>query len=324
MRTLEKTQGLDAKDKEILRELDTNFRQSFTQIGKKVNLSKNSVALRFEKLKNYTLHNMVGINIELLNLTKVRVYYSFDYYNKKTEKAIISEGKKHKNIQWIEKYFGAYDIGVGFLLDNFDDLAFQINRFDERFAGRIDKKEIQILFKQHYYRYNFLHDKPVTWVSKIEKTSKKEELSLTDKRIMGALLYDPRINVVDIACKLRISTKTVSKRIKALEKSGVIMGYFMTLDPKAFNHDKYMLFVQLQNLKRSQEFEEYLGSIKNIKFFAKILGMWDYEINLIYPNASELQKHIELMKERFPNLLKKIEIMSFGKRIFTNKKRFLF
>ncbi len=322
MEKLETLPKLDAKNKEILRELDDNFRQSFSKIGKKVRLSKNSVALRFEKLKKYSLHNMVGINYELLNLTMVRVYYSFNYYNEETEKSIIYEGGKHKNIQWIAKYFGAYDIGVCFLVNNFDDLTSQINKFDEKFAGRINKKEIHIIFKQHYFRYNFLHEKPLTWVSKIEKSQKKIKISNIDKKILFLMLYNPRINIIEIAEKLDISTKTASKRIKSLEKSGVIMKYFMTLDPKKFNHDTYKLFVQLQNLKKGEEFETYLPQIKNIKFFAKMLGVWDYEIDLIYPNVSELQKQIELIKERFPNLIKKIEIVSFGKRIFTNKKGF--
>ena len=34
---------LDEKDKKILKELDINFRQPFSQIAKKVNLSKNAV-----------------------------------------------------------------------------------------------------------------------------------------------------------------------------------------------------------------------------------------------------------------------------------------
>ncbi|OGJ17630.1 hypothetical protein A3K73_03515 [Candidatus Pacearchaeota archaeon RBG_13_36_9] len=311
---------LDAKDKEILRELDDNFRQPFSKIGRKVKLSKNSVALRFEKLKEYSLHNMVGLNNELINLTMVRVYYSFDYYNEETEKAIVSEGKKHKNIQWIAKYFGAYDIGICFLVDNFDDLTSQINKFDERFAGRINRKEIHIISKQHYFRYNFLHDRPLTWVSKIEKSQKKEKLSLTDKKLIRAMLYDPRINLLNISRKLNISPRTVSNRLKALKKSGVIMGYFMTVNPKKFNHDTFKLFIQLHNLKKEQEFEKYISEIKNIKFFAKMLGVWDYEMDFIYPNVSELQKQIELMKEKFPNLIKKIEIVSLGKRIFTNEK----
>lgn len=320
MNTLQNLPKLDAKDAEIIRELDNNFRQSFADIGKKVKLSKNSIALRFAKLGEYSLHNMVGLNNELINLTMVRVYYSFDFYNEETERAIIKESEKHKNIQWVARYFGTYDIGIGLLIDNLDDLVSQINKFDERFAGRINKKEIQIVSKQHYFRYNFLHDKPLTWVSRIEKSNKKEELSSIEKRILRLILYDPRMNILNIADELKVSTKTVSKRLKNMEKIGVIMGYFMTINPRKFNHDTFKLFFQLQNLKREKEFEDYLSSIKNIKFFAKMLGAWDYEVDFIYPNTYELQKQLELMKQKFPNILKKVEIMSFGKRIFTNKK----
>ncbi len=323
MDNIKNSPKLDAKDYEIFRELDINFRQSFSKIGKKVGLSKNSIALRFEKLKEYTLHNMVGLNNEIIGLTMIRVYYSFDFYNDKTEKAIIREAKKYKNIQWIAKYYGTYDIGIGLLVDNIDDLVFQISRFDEKFAGRINKKEIQIICKQHFFRYNFLHDKPISWVSRIDKSQKKKILTDVDKKILSVILYNPRINIVEVARILRISPKTVFTRIKLLEKSGVIMGYFMTIDPKKFNHDTFKLLMQFQNLKRIKEFEDYISSIKNIKFFARMLGMGDYEIDFIYPNAAELQKQIELMKEKFPNLLKRIEIMSFGKRIFTNRDNLL-
>jgi DNA-binding Lrp family transcriptional regulator len=311
---------LDAKDRQILYELDNNFRQSFSEIGKKVKLSKNSVALRFARLRAYSLHNMVGINNELINLTMIRVYYSFDFYNEDTEKAIILEAKKHKNIQWIAKYFGTYDVGVCLLVDNFDDFASQIDKFDEKFAGRINKKEIQIVSKQHYFRYNFLHEKSLSWVSKIEKSERKENLSQLDRKILRLILYDPRMNIIEISSRLHVSAKTISKRIKNLEKSGVIMGYFMTINPRKFNHDTFKLFFQLQNMKHQKEFEVYLSSLKNIKFFAKMLGAWDYEADFIYPNATQLQEELERMKQKFPNMIKKIEIMSFGKRIFTNEK----
>lgn len=106
--------------------------------------------------------------------------------------------------------------------------------------------------------------------------------------------------------------------MKQLQDLGVIMGYFMTLDVKRFNHDTYILLVQLHNSKKCKEFEAYLSSIKNLKFFGRMLGLWDYEVSFIYPCIAELQKQIELMKEKFSNLFKKIEIMSFGKRIYIN------
>jgi len=255
----------------------------------------------------------------LLNLTTVKVYYSFDYYSEELEESIINEVKKYPNVQWVSRYFGGYDIILCFLVSNLDDLSSQINKFDERFANKINRKEIQILFKQHFFRYNFLHDKPLSWVSKLEKSKTKQKLSNIDKNIIRDMLYVPRENVVDIARRLKISPKTVSNRVKFLEEAGIIMGYFMTIDSRKFNHDTFKLFVQLQNLKKGKEFEDSLSSLKNIKFFGKLLGMWDYEVDLICLNNLELQKQIESIKEKFPGLIKKVEVISFGRRLFTNK-----
>lgn len=319
---LSKESKLDAKDYEILRELDSNFRQSFSKIGKKVGLSKNSVSLRFEKLKSYTLHNMTGINHEVMGYIFVKVYYSFDFYNESIEKAIIEEVKKNKNIRWAERFYGTYDVGIALMVKNIDDIISQVDSFDRRFAQKINKKEIQILYKHIYFRYNFLHEKPIDWTSKIEYTQREAPITTTDKKIIHYMLYEPRANVVDVARELKISPKTVSNRLKYLQKAGVIMGYFMTVDVTKFKHNTFKLLVQLQNPKQADEFEEYLSSLKNIKYIAKMLGMWDYELDFIYPHTTDLQNQIETIKEKFPKLIKKLEIMSFRKRIATSKRDF--
>ncbi len=95
-----------AKDYAILRELDINFRQSFSAIGKKVKLSKNSVAIRFERLKDLMLHNVTGINNELIGQTMVKVYYSFDFYDEKTERKIIEYIQNNSNIMWAARMYG--------------------------------------------------------------------------------------------------------------------------------------------------------------------------------------------------------------------------
>ena len=65
---------IDKKDYEILRILDENFRSPFSHIAKRVGLSKNSVALRFHKLKDLMLHNTTGINNKLLGYNLVKVF----------------------------------------------------------------------------------------------------------------------------------------------------------------------------------------------------------------------------------------------------------
>jgi len=313
---------LDSKDYGILRELDSNFRQSFSGIGKKVRLSKNSVGLRFEGLKCCTLHNSTGINNEKLGYTLVKVYYSFDFYNEALEKAIIAQVSKNKSIRWAERFYGPYDVGIGLMARDLDDVIREVNSFDSKFANKISKKEIQIFHLQEYYRYNFLHEKPIGWVSRISYDEKEVPIKLIDKKIIHHLLYDPRANVVDIAGKLGVTPRTISNRKKYLEKTGVIMGYFMTLDVRKFKHNTFKLLVQIQNTQQAQEFEKYLSSLKNIKYFGKMVGMWDYELDFIFPTMTDLQNQMETLKEKFPNLIKKMEIMNFRKRIATNQKDF--
>lgn len=314
---------LDVKDYEILRELDIDFRKSFSEIGKKVNLSKNSVSLRFEKLKYFMLHNLVGLNTEILGYTEVKVYYTFDFFNEDTEKSIISELKKHKNILWAARYYGAYDLGVCFLVGNLEDLIKQVNEFNERFAGKINQKDMQIVCKRFHFRYNFIHKEKINDIYEIEKTNKKILLSNADKKIIHLIRHDPRMSLVEISYKTGMTPKTIASRIKSLEKNKIISGYFMTIDPVKFNHSTFKLLLQVKNLKKPEEFESYLKSIKNVKYIMKMSGLWDYEIDFIYSNVTELQSQLELIKERFPNALKKIAILSFGRRIMTNREIFL-
>jgi Lrp/AsnC family transcriptional regulator, leucine-responsive regulatory protein len=314
---------LDLKDYEILRELDIDFRQSFSKIGKKVNLSKNSVSLRFEKLKNYMLHNLVGVNNEILGYTEVKVYYSFDFYNEDIERLIINELKKYKNVLWAARYYGVYDFCVSFLVNNTEELLVQINNFNDKFSGKINQKDMQMIFKRYYFRYNFLHQKPMNIFYTIEKGGEKIVLSEIEKKILHIIRHDPRISIVDIADRVNITPKTAATKLDGLKNKKVITGYFMTIDPVKLNYNTFKLLVQVKNLKNKTDFEKYLVSIKNVKYIVKMAGLWDYEIDFIYHNMTELQNQIDLIKEKFPNSLKKLGILSFGKRIITNRNMFL-
>lgn len=314
---------MDAKDFAILRELDINFRQSFSKIGKKVNLSKNSVALRFEKLKKVITHSVVGINNEILGYSFVKVFYTFDFYNDKIEKKIIQEVKKHKNILWAARLYGAYDLSIALLVNNFDDLITQVSEFNKSFASKINQKQTQIVYDQVYLRHNFLHKEPLINTKNVIKTKKRIILSEADKKILSTFKYEPRMNIIDIAEKTGLTSKTVSTRIKNLEKKGVIMGYYMTLDSVKLNFNTFKILIQTQNLEEYEELEKYLKTNKNVRYITRMFGLWDYEIDFVYKNIAKLQNEIDTIKQKFPQVLKKILIISFGKRIVTNKEDFL-
>ena len=62
---------------------------------------------------------------------------------------------------------------------------------------------------------------------------------------------------------------------------------------------------------------------KNVRYISKMLGPWDYEVDYVYATMAELQNQIEEMKQKFPQMFKRIKIISFGKRIITNTDNYL-
>lgn len=313
----------DKKDIEVLRILDENFRVPLSQIAKNVGLSKNSVSLRFRKLQSLMLHNATGINNRMLGYALVKILYVIDSFDNPMENKITFELKKHKQVVYAARLYGHYNLEVALFVKDFDDLAEQINTFNAAFSKYITEKDVEVVMEEFFFCDNFLFDKPPCRTHSKIKSCKRQEITDADKKILILLRIDPRKSILDIAAKTRLNPKTVMHRMKAMEKKGIITGYFMMLDYSKFGLSTFKLLIKVNNLIKGHEFDKYLSSLKNMKHFSKMLGLWDYEADVLYPSVLELQNDIELLKQAFPRQIKKIEIINHGKRIVTNKEKFL-
>src|SRR5205814_9607325 len=55
--------------------------------------------------------------------------------------------------------------------------------------------------------------------------------------ILKLLQRNPRMSIAELARKIRMSNPATKERVRRLEKSGVIAGYRLELDPKAAGDD---------------------------------------------------------------------------------------
>jgi len=106
---------LDVKDKKILYELDLDARQTFSEIGKKVRLSKEVVNYRIRRLEKtgiikgyYTL-----INMSKLGYITNRFFIKFRNNSPEEEQEIINFFVNHPKYWWVCSIDGFRDIGVG-------------------------------------------------------------------------------------------------------------------------------------------------------------------------------------------------------------------
>jgi DNA-binding Lrp family transcriptional regulator len=315
--------NLDKKDFKILSELDNNFRQSFSKIGKSVGLSKNSVALRFSRLQELMSHNQTGINYLSLGYRMVKIFYSLTNYDDFVEKKIINEAKKNKNILWVARLFGSYDLEICFLVKDMDELIIQAGNLEEKIANLIDNKNILLIEKELFKKYSFLHESNKNTIQILEKPKKIIYLSNTEKNVLLFLRPSPRATILDIAEKSGLTQKTVSTNIKQLQNKGIILGFFLSLDLSKFNYEVYKLLIQIQNTASLKKFEDFLINMQNIKHFSKTLGVWDYELDIYAKNLNEIHNELTNIKNTFPKTIKRITILTHGKRLLTNKEGFL-
>ena len=111
---------LDLKDRMILYQLDVDARQSFAQLGRKVGLSKNTIAYRIRKLEEegviqgfYTV-----INPHKLGYITPRFHFVYQYSTPAIKKEILDYFIQHPNTMIVASTKGTFDLSVMFCMEH--------------------------------------------------------------------------------------------------------------------------------------------------------------------------------------------------------------
>src|SRR3989344_8332372 len=90
---------LDLKDKKILYQLDLDCRQTNTEIGRKVGLSKQVVGFRIQRLleKNLILKFYAVIDISKMGFSVHKNFLRFQNMDKEKERVFIEYAKSNPN-----------------------------------------------------------------------------------------------------------------------------------------------------------------------------------------------------------------------------------
>ncbi|PIU21440.1 MAG: transcriptional regulator [Candidatus Diapherotrites archaeon CG08_land_8_20_14_0_20_34_12] len=94
---------LDLKDRKILFELDRNSRKSYSEIAKKVGLSKQVVKFRIERMveRGIIEEFITTWNIGALGYTDYAILFKFKGATKDDENQIINYFKESNNVSWV-------------------------------------------------------------------------------------------------------------------------------------------------------------------------------------------------------------------------------
>jgi len=300
---------LDKKDKKILYGLDRNARQPLTKIAKKVQLSRESILYRLRKYHKQSIIRdcLTVIDMAKLGFTHHKVYLKLHNITEEQEKELVQDLINNPFISWVSSCDGKYSLVFAVKATSLVELNKIMKKINNEYWRFIMEQDTATIIQgTHFYRDYLIGKKGTTertivWGGEPEKT----ELDKTNTAILDALAADSRINAVEIANKLKISSDAVIQRIRKLEKAGIIQHYMIWPDVNKLQGLFYKVLVTLHNIDEEKEkkLRSYCLQNPNIVYIVNALGPWQFEMDIEVKDIQEFRNLIRDFLNNFPDIV---------------------
>ena len=303
--------ALDLKDRKILYQLDINSRLPNSLIARKIGMSKQVVGFRLKRLIE---ENMISsfypiIDISKLGFTVHKSFLRLQNLSKEKESELISFLVSHENVVWVASCDGKFDLAFGTWAKDMQSLDKTLTQINKKFGDHISERQIATIIRGDYFVRDYL-------VNKKQASSLRESffgstpspmyLDISDWRILFLLAKNARATAIDISKEVSLSPDAIGRRIKKLERSGIIKHYNVVPNEENFPYLHYKVLVSFRSVseKREKTLREYCRSNPSIIYSVKALGPWDFEIDLEVESVSQFREIMMDMKTKFSEILK--------------------
>jgi len=293
---------LDVKDWKILYELDINARQSNSEIGKKVGLSKEVVNYRVKRLLDdgiikgfYTV-----IDASKLGYINGRLFLKFQNLSPKKEDEIINYFIKNKKFWWVDSIDGFRDLGVACWVKDTQEFYKEKELFLLKY-----RKYVEEINEAIYYKFNTLTRDYL--IKKQLRTNKPillcysscGDIDKIDKKILLEISDNARQEIVSISNKLNSTPSIISYRIKKMQNFGVIKGYKAMINLLKIDYYWYKIEFELSDLSFKEKLLDYCKTHPNIIYTYETIGGADLEIELEVKSYEDFRKILDEIKSKF-------------------------
>ncbi|MCO7505813.1 MULTISPECIES: Lrp/AsnC family transcriptional regulator [unclassified Pseudomonas] len=126
-----------------------------------------------------------------------------------------------------------------------------------------------------------------------------------DRNILAELQKDGRLSITELAERVGLSLSPCHRRVRALEESGVLLGYRAKLDPIALGLTfSAMVFVTLREGDRTavEAFENALVTLPQVVDAQRLFGEPDYLLHVITQDLPAFQRLYDESLSSLPNV----------------------
>ncbi len=299
----------------ILNELEEDGRQPLSQIAKKLKTSQQRISYIIKSLskRNILYGFYTIINFTLLGYTSYRTMIRLTNITEKKHKKIVSYLTKHPNVLWLVECGGRWDLIVNFMAKNIIQYDNFMRDLRNKFLKQIQNYEVLTTIEVIYFGRDYF-TKKLRKVKKLPYFGREVrfvKVDKTDLNILNLISENGRINSVEIAKKINISSNTVILRIKNMKNRGLIQGFKPLIHLENTPYSAYKALIKFQNITRAKEKEiiNYLKTDVRVIGVVKLIGSWDLEIEFEVESKEIMLEFTRKFRDRFKEVIKEFEVV---------------
>jgi DNA-binding Lrp family transcriptional regulator len=120
-----------------------------------------------------------------------------------------------------------------------------------------------------------------------------------DRQILAELQFEGRLTVTELADRIRLSPGPCHRRLRELERTGVIGGYRAVVDPAALGLTiEAQIDVKLRPTTTAEAFERAIRDVPQVSIATLVTGSFDYALRVACSDRADLAAVTETIRER--------------------------
>ena len=312
---------IDGFDLEILNQLDIDARQSYSQIGKHINRSKQFVGHRIKNLLEKRIIEGYNLDVDTRRMGYIifSIFLQFKSVNQEKEKKIIDYLRKSKYVGFCLKTIGNWDLFISVRTEGVNDFYKFLGEFHKFCTNSIKKESINLEVKGISTNLKFLtkQKKSSAYKSVNAIVMGKEEFSELEKKVFNKLREKPLMPYLELSSQCGKSYETIKKVINELKERKIIKRTRAIIDMEKLDYTRYLFLIELHFLsdKQMEEIVNYLTAHPNVNYTMECIGSWNLVCNVYSRDIYELVGIINELKNRFAEI-QSIEFL----RVIKNEK----
>lgn len=296
---------LDAKDKQLLFQLNCNSRQSLSDLSRKVGLGRDLVSYRVNRLEEegvitkYT----TALNPYRLGFTLFKTYLRLR--NSPQRVAQLKNAlRNHTRVFCIADCHGSWDV----LFNTLAESPFSFHSIQEQFLGKfhdiILASNVSTVVNHWYYPKKYLYNGELC-AFHIGGDPVKVNCDEYELQIIEILSNDSKASLSSMADRMSLSPIAVKNRIERLQKTGVILGFRTELDRSKLGLTYFKARIWHEDNRR-QDFSklfDYAYQAKEIAYLIEQIGDCKIELAIEVQDLSAFNIALDKIKLKFPMLI---------------------